>query len=201
MKKILSIISLIILSNAASAYAQAIQNTTAVTNASTTSTQTFGGYALNPQFFFDNKVSVLVPSSFFPAETALINQRFGNGANAPKIVLTDKTSRPLIALNFAPNTGDRESIIHFYRDMKNDMREQFPTARFLKTDVIRNRTLAIIEVILPDKDGKNIYNMMAFRYVDYNFFFFNFSCPEEDMAMWQNSAREMAENIKVVVEQ
>lgn len=198
MKKILSLVSLSVLFLSGNCYAQAVANTTQVANATATSAQSFGGYALNPQFFFDNKVSVLVPSSFFPAETAIINQRFGNGVNAPKIVLTDKTSRPLIALNFSANTGDRDDIIHFYRDMKNDLREQFPTVRFLKTDVIRNRTLAIIEAILPDKDGNKIYNMMAFRYVNDNFFFFNFSCPEEDMGMWQNSAREMAENIKVV---
>jgi len=192
MKKILSLFAITVLINSSSAFAQPAQTSAAAP------AQSLGGYALNPQFFFDNQISVLVPSSFFKAETALVNQRFGNGPNAPKVVLTDKTSRPLIALNMAPNSGDRESIIHFYRDIKNDIREQFPTARFLKTDVIRNRTLAVIEVIMPDKDGKSIYNMMAFKYVGEQFFFFNFSCPEEDMGMWQNSAREMAENVKAI---
>lgn len=193
MKKILSLFAIAVLINSSSSLAQPEQ-----TYASAT-TQSFGGYALNPQFFFDNQISVLVPSSFFKAEIALVNQRFGNGPNAPKVVLTDRTSRPLIALNMVTNSGDRDDIIHFYRDIKNDIREQFPTSRFLKTDVIRNRTLAIIEVIMPDKDGNKIYNMMAFKYVSDQFFFFNFSCPEEDMGIWQNSAREMADNIKIII--
>lgn len=155
-------------------------------------------YALNPQKFFGNSVEVMVPSTFVTADDLLIQEKFPDKDNYPKIVLTDNSKRPLLSMNITQSDGQSQTIIHFFRDIKNDIRTKYPTSRFLKTDVIRNRTLAIIEVILPNKDGQNLYNMMAMRYVGDKFFFLNFSCPEEDMAQWQDSAREIAENIKIV---
>ena len=154
-------------------------------------------YALNAQKFFGNSVTVQIPSTFVNADDKLIKEKYPDSAAYPKAVFTDNTKRPLLALNIIDNSGDREDIIHFFRDIKNDIRTQYPTSRFLKTDVVRNRSLAIIEVVLPNKDGANLYNMMAFRYVGNNFFFLNFSCPEEDMALWQDTAREIAENVRV----
>ena len=154
-------------------------------------------YALNPQRFFGNTVTVQIPSTFVNASEQLMKANYPDEKNYPKIVMTDNSERPLLALNITPNEGVRDTIIHFFRDIKNDLRTKYPTSRFLKTDVIRNRTLAIVEVVLPNKDGVNIYNMMAFRYVGENFFFLNFSCPEEDMGQWQNTAREIAETIRV----
>ncbi len=154
-------------------------------------------YVLNAQPFFGNQVVVSVPSTFISADDALIKSQYPDADNLPKVVLTDNTKRPLLALNLSRNAGDREDIVHFFRDVKNDIRTKYPTSRFLKTDVVRNRTLAIIEVVLPNKDGQSLYNMMAFRYVGEKFFFLNFSCPEEDMNLWQNTAREIAENVKI----
>jgi len=155
-------------------------------------------YTLQPRTFFENQVSLPVPTSFAPAEESLVKTLYPDEKNRPKIILTDKTDHPLLALNIAPNTGDRETLVKFYRDTKNDLREKYPSQQFLRSDVIHGRTLAVIEVILPNSAGQKVYNMMAFSYVGKNFFFFNFSCPEEDMPKWQNTAREMAENIKVM---
>jgi hypothetical protein len=38
---------------------------------------------------------------------------------------------------------------------------------------------------------------MSFRYVGNDFFFLNFTAPAEDIAMWQDTAREIAYNVKV----
>lgn len=154
-------------------------------------------YALAPQKFFGNTVSVQMPSTFVAADQNFIAEKYPDPANYPKYVFTDNTKRPMLALNITSNVGDRQSIVHFFRDMKADLQKAYPTARYLRTDVIRNRTLAIIEVILPNKEGKNIYNMMAFRYVGENFFFLNFSCPQEDIGRWQDTARNIAENVKI----
>ena len=142
-------------------------------------------FVLNPQNFFDNSVKALVPSTFKYADADFIKEKFPNKAqNTPKVVMTDGTKRAILALNITQNTGDRQSIVHFFRDVKNDIRTQYPTSHFLKTDVLHGRSLGFVEVILPNQDGENIYNMMAFRYVGDKFFFLNFTCPEEDMAKW-----------------
>ncbi len=154
-------------------------------------------YALAPQRFFGNSVSVQIPSTFVAADQNFIAEKYPDPANYPKYVFTDNTKRPMLALNLTSNVGDRESIIHFFRDMKNDLMKAYPTARFIRSDVIRNRTLAVIEVILPNKNGDNLYNMMAFRYVGNNFFFLNFTCPQADLGIWQDTARNIAENVKV----
>jgi hypothetical protein len=129
-------------------------------------------YALNKQNFFDNQVTVSIPSNFVPADDQLVRSQYPDSKNLPKVVLTDNTKRPLLALNLTPNYGDRQDIVH-------------------------GRTVAIMEVVIPNKDGANLYNMMAFRYIGNNFFFLNFTCPEEDMGLWQDTAREIAENVKI----
>ena len=155
-------------------------------------------FQLDTQAFFDNKISLLIPSSFVQADNNFKAQKFPDRAVFPKLVLTDVTKRPIISLDMASNTGDRTDLVRFYRDIKNDIRSKFPSSRFLQSDVIKNRTLAIIEVIMPNNEGKNLYNLMAFRYVDNEFFFFNFSCPEEDINDWQDTAREISQSIKTL---
>ena len=154
--------------------------------------------ALIEKKFFENSLSVLIPSSFKKASMELIEQRYPDANTYPKIVLTNETEEVTLAINITENSGDRESIIHFYRDMKAELAERYPKIRYLKTDVIRNRTLANIEFIVPNKDGENIYNMMAFRYVGKRFAMVNFSAPVKLMSYWQSSARDIAENVKVV---
>ena len=196
MKKILvaSIICLL----ASSAQAQA-QSGPVPGIASTQAPKQSYGLALNPQKFFGNVVSVQIPSTFVNADNTFIEEKFPDKENYPKVVMTDFSKRPILSLNITYNADPkrRQTILHFFRDIKNDIRTKYPSSRFLKTDVIRNRTLAIIEVVLPNKDGQSLYNMMAFRYVGDQFFFMNFSCPEEDMAQWQDMAREIAETVKV----
>lgn len=155
-------------------------------------------YALNQQRFFENQVTLLIPSTFVNADEELIKAQYPDAANLPKVVLSDSSKRPLLAINLAPKYNDGQDLVHFFRDIKNDLQTKFPKARFLRADVIKARSLGIIEIVLPNKDGKNLYNMMAFRYVGNNFLFVNFTCPEEDMPTWQDSARMIAENIKVL---
>ncbi len=154
-------------------------------------------YELNDQNFFNNQITIQVPSTFSSASRDQIMENYPDPKNYPKVVLTDRSKRPMLALNITQNVGDRQDIIHMFRDIKNDIRYNFPSARFLRTDVIRNRTLAIIEVVMPNHQGENVYNMMAFKYVGSQFFFLNFSCPEDDMGTWQDTAREIAETIKI----
>ena len=115
-----------------------------------------GNFSLNEILYFDDKVKVLVPTTFLSASPEIVEERFPDEANRPKIILTDQNEQAFLALNYAKNDGDRKTIIHFYRFIKNSIRENNPDHRFLKTDVIRNRTLAIIEVIIPNVDGVNI---------------------------------------------
>jgi len=157
-----------------------------------------GSYQLIEQGVFKNRVSVPIPSNFENATEAFIKEKFPDPATYPKIVLTDKTKRAILSMNLTPNQGDRESIVRFFRDVKNDIRTRYPSSLFLQSDVIKNHTLALIEVVLPNKDGKKLYNVMAFRYVGDDFFFLNFTCPEEDMLLWQDTAREIAQNIKLL---
>ena len=152
---------------------------------------------LEDRYFFDDSVIIRVPQNFNKAPQELIETRFTDENNRPEFVLTDSDQLATLALSIADNVGDRETIIHFYRDIKNSIRAQHPKHQFLKTDVIRNRTLAIVEVIMPNSEGNEVYNMMAFRYVGERFFFLNFSCPKEEMDKWQNTAREIAETVKV----
>lgn len=154
-------------------------------------------YSLDEREYFDGKLSVQTPAPFLEASQALIKQRFVDEATRPQIILTDKDERVLMSMSLVPNQGDRQTLIHFFRDIKNAIRESYPEHQFLKTDVIRNRTLAIVEVLLPNQDGEMLYNMMAFSYVGEDFFSFNFSTPADEIAKWQNTAREIAENIKV----
>ncbi len=153
---------------------------------------------LKEQLFFDNSVSVLIPENFTPADENSIISRFPDEANRPKVVLTDEEGLALISLNIAENTGDRQTIIHFFRDVKDSLRKTYPEHRIITSDVIRNRTLAYIEVLLPNEEGKMLYNMMGFRYVDKKFFSFNFSCPEDIMKKYQDTVREMVKDIKVI---
>jgi hypothetical protein len=204
MKKVILVSSFLLLANAASAQAPAQQAPKAIgkpdiSNPTIRISEAYRiPFVLDEKPYFGNSVSVLTPSTFKDADAKFISEKFPDkGDNLPKIVMTDGSKRAILSMNIAQNVGDRESIIHFYRDIKNDIRAQYPTSRFLKTDVIRGRSLGIIEVILPNKDSQNIYNMMAFRYVGEKFFMFNFTCPEEDMPKWQNTAREIAENVKV----
>jgi hypothetical protein len=153
--------------------------------------------SLVDRIFFDNSVRVAIPMNFMESRPEFIEQKFPNEENRPKIIFNSPDGLAIISLNMVENKGDRQSIVHFFRDIKNDIRNNYPEHRFLKTDVIRNHSLAIVEVIFPNSEGKNMYNMMAFRYVGTKFFFFNFTCPEEESEKYQNLARDIAENISL----
>lgn len=149
------------------------------------------------RIFFNNKVKIAIPENFIKAEDSFINERFPGSENRPKIIYRSEDGLATIALNMTKNSGDRQSIYHFFRDVKQSIRDNYPEHRFLKTDVIRNRSLAIVEATFPNPGGQIVYNMMAFRYIDDSFFFFNFSCPENEMGQYQHLARDIAENIKL----
>ncbi|HCR86320.1 MAG TPA: hypothetical protein DIV86_06540 [Alphaproteobacteria bacterium] len=154
--------------------------------------------AINYRRFFDDSVQVGIPENFEPMPEAEAIQRFPDQVNRPKHIFMSPDGLATISLNMAANYGDRQTIIHFFRDIKNDIRANYPDSRFLKTDVIRNRSLALVEYTASNPSGDVLYNMMAFRYVGDNFFFFNFTCPEKEMEKYQQTAREIAQDIELV---
>lgn len=155
-------------------------------------------FVLQEETFFNDEVKVMIPTNFFIANEKIVNQRYPDDSTRPQIIYSDESEKTLLSLNISENSGNkRDTIVKLYKLVKDDIRANYPDHKFLKTDVIRNRTLANIEVILPNSDGKMIYNMMAFRYVGGKFFAFNFSCPEREIPKWRNTAREIAENIKI----
>lgn len=156
------------------------------------------GYVLDKETIFNDQVEVMIPTNFFLADDELIEARYPDEATRPDIIYTDETETALLSLSMVENSGEkRDTIVKLYKLIKDDIRGNYPTHRFLKTDVIRHRRLGNIEVILPNPEGETLYNMMGFMYVEDQFFSFNFSCPEEDMEKWQNMAREIAENLKL----
>lgn len=156
------------------------------------------GFILNEEKFFNDEIKVLIPSNFIFADDKLILEKYGNGEQVPKIIYTDNSKRALLSLNMVKNDGNRDTIVKLYKLVKDDIRSKYPGKhKFLKTDVIRNRRLANIEVILPNNEGDMIYNMMAFIYVGTKFVSLNFSCPQEDIEKWQNTAQEIAKNLKM----
>lgn len=160
----------------------------------------FAEEMVNYRKFFDDSVMVGIPNDFTQASEATIDERFPDPINRPKIVFTSPDGLAIISLNMAENQGNRQSIIHFFRDIKNGIRENYPDNRFLKTDVIRGRSLALIEYTATSPSDQKLYNMMAFRYIGKNFFFFNFSCPVDEMDKYQATARDIAQDIEYVNE-
>lgn len=158
----------------------------------------FAEAPLNYQKFFGNSIQVGIPSDFIEMDATTAAQRYPDSQNRPKKIFMSQDGAATIALNFTPNQGDRQSIIHFFRDIKNDIRANYPDNRFLMTDVIRNRSLALIEYTATSPAGDKLYNFMAFRYVGDNFFFFNFTCPEGQMDKYQQTAREITQDIELV---
>ncbi len=153
---------------------------------------------LRENIFFDKKISILIPNNFYEADIKDVESRFPDEANRPKIVLTDADGVALISMNLVKNIGDRQTIIHFFRDVKEGLRANYPEHRIITSDVIRNRTLAFVEVLLPNQSGDMLYNVMAFRYIGDEFFSFNFSCPKDDMVKYQDDIREAVKSIKEV---
>ncbi|MDX1950352.1 MAG: hypothetical protein SFT90_07665 [Rickettsiales bacterium] len=153
---------------------------------------------LRENLFFENKVSVLIPNDFYEADIKSVAERFPDEANRPQIVLTDADGVALVSMSLVKNVGDRQTIIHFFRDIKENLRASYPEHRIITSDVIRGRTLAFVEVLIPNQQGEMMYNVMAFRYIGDSFFSFNFSCPKDDMQKYQDNFREVAKSIKEV---
>lgn len=170
---------------------------TAIISFSSNVTKADDLFVLEDKIFFEQLI-VQVPSNFDKASDEMIEQRYVDEATRPQIILTDPKEEVLLSMSMAKNTGDRKTVIHLYRAIKNAIREQYPDHQFLKTDVIRNRTLAIIEVLIPNQDGEMLYTVMSFKYVGDQFFSLNFTVPQENAQKWRNTAMEIAENVKEI---
>lgn len=153
---------------------------------------------LKEQLFFENSVAVQIPSNFAPVNEESAKVRFPDEATRPQLIYTDDEGLATIAMSMVPKAPEVKTIIHFFTDVKNDLRTNHPEHRVITSDVIRNRTLAFIEVMLPNQDGEMLYNMMGFRYIGSKLFTFNFSCPEQEMNKYQDTARDIVKNIRML---
>ncbi len=154
--------------------------------------------ALEEKLFFENSVAVQIPSNFAPASDESVNIRFPDETTRPALVYTDDEGFATIAMSIVPKAPEVKTIIHFFTDIKNDLRTSHPEHRVITSDVIRNRTLAFIEVMLPNGEGRMLYNMMGFRYIGDKLFTFNLSCPEDEMNKYQDTARDIVKNIRML---
>jgi hypothetical protein len=154
---------------------------------------------LNQTSFFDNKISITYPAAFKPLPENYIENRYTDPANRPKFVFAPADDFTVnLALNMTPNpNGDRESIIKFFRDIKNGLRAQYPNdVEFMKNDVDNKAQTAVIEFIMPNSQKEKFYNLMFFAYVDSEFFFLNFSCPKSEIDKWQKTAWSIVDSFK-----
>lgn len=130
---------------------------------------------------------------------SVIETRYSDGKNRPKFVFAPVDDYSVnLSLNLVSNqNGDRDSLIKFFRDVKNGLRAQYPNdVEFMRSDVNNASQTAFIEFIMPDRQKDKFYNLMFFAYVGSDFFFMNFSCPKAEMDKWQKTAWSIVESFK-----
>jgi hypothetical protein len=150
--------------------------------------------------FFDGLIKVTYPAAFKQIPRNILETRYPDAANRPKIVMAPGDNYNVnFALNLTANEkGDRGSILRFFRDIKQSLRDQYPNeVEFMSNDVENSTSTGYLEVILPNSQRQKIYNLMYFGYIDANFFFMNFSCPVDDMDKWQKTAWAIKESVKL----
>ena len=153
------------------------------------------------------EISMKVPVGFIPMSEADLIRKYVS-ARKPIAMYTDAGRQTDLGINETSNTwssNDLEILKDFY---KANILNLFTKVRFVQEDLrtIGDRQFVIFEFVSTISDEESAFGNASstskYTYIQYTIkddkiLLFNFTCPARDQTIWQETAKEIMESVRI----
>lgn len=153
---------------------------------------------LEKRELFDKKVEILIPKEFKIMSAEMLDFKYPNRVNRPKLVFTNEDGTVNVALNMLANSATQANVTAYKDAIKNSYRKAFPTAAWQGDGVvnINNRKVGYLKLITQAVDQK-VYNYLFLTDVDGKIMVGTFNCTEKLMPEWEPIAQKIVSSLIV----
>jgi hypothetical protein len=149
------------------------------------------------QSFFENKLTMKVPTEFEPMSNELKQIKYPS-ERRPPLVLTDETSQINLALNWTENKAEQKDLEALKNALIRSLSSVHPKAQWEGEGIIdvNGKKFGYLELVSQAIDTK-IYNLMYFTDLEGRFFIMSFNCTEKFISEWKPTAKEIMNSVMV----
>lgn len=154
-------------------------------------------YEFHEVGFFDDKMKLYIPTSFFDMPAELAAMKYPS-SDRPQIIKTDDTGSINITLNLIPNNIEDEQIPVVKEGVKVFLSRTNPSYLFLEEGVktIEEKTVSFFEFKSPTLDNP-LFNLMFFVELEHNVIMGVFNCLYREHMAWRPIAQQIIESVRI----
>lgn len=146
----------------------------------------------------DNKINVLLPSSFGIMDDEMMKLKYPYETRSP-LVYTNDLGSINISFNHTQNKANLNTIESYAERMKKVFLSAYPTAIWHGEGVVElnNKIFAYVKLTTPALDTE-IYNSIFATDLDGRLLLISFNCIEEDMDDWLETSELITNSIRIL---